>query len=42
MAELMKIVRIGTGGLACLLAASISAQPVGVADRFGKDGSSTT
>ena len=37
MAELMKIVRAGTGALACLLAGSISAQPAGVADRFGKD-----
>jgi amidohydrolase len=37
MADLMKIVRTGTGALACLLAGSISAQPAGVADRFGKD-----
>ena len=37
MAELMKIVPTGAGWLACLLAASISAQPVGVAERFGKD-----
>jgi amidohydrolase len=37
MADLMKIVRAGAGALACLLAGSISAQPAGVADRFGKD-----
>jgi amidohydrolase len=37
MAEMLKIVRAGTGALACLLAGSAGAQPVGVAQRFGKD-----
>ena len=37
MAELLKMVRAGTGALACLLAASTPAQPSGVAERFGKD-----
>lgn len=37
MAELLKMIRSGTGALACLLAASTLAQPVGVAERFGKD-----
>lgn len=37
MVELLKIVRAGTAALACLLAGSTLAQPVGVAERFGKD-----
>ncbi|MBP8275617.1 MAG: amidohydrolase [Propionivibrio sp.] len=37
MAALPRIVRAGTGALACLLAASTLAQPVGGAERFGKD-----
>jgi amidohydrolase len=37
MTDLMKIVRAGTGALACLLASSISAQPAGVADGLAKD-----
>ena len=37
MTEVLKVVRAGTGALACLLAASTLAQPVGVAERFGKD-----
>ena len=37
MTALLKIVRAGTGALACLLVASTGAQPVGVAERFGKD-----
>jgi amidohydrolase len=37
MAELLKIVRAGTGALACLLAGSTLAQPGGVAERYGKD-----
>ena len=37
MAEFLKIVRAGTGVLACLLAASTVAQTSGVAERFGKD-----
>lgn len=37
MAALLKIVRAGTGALACLFAGSTLAQPGGVAERFGKD-----
>ena len=37
MAELLNIVRAGAGALACLLAGATPAQPVGVAERFGKD-----
>jgi hippurate hydrolase len=37
MAELLKIVCAGSGALACLLAGSTLAQPVGVAERFGKE-----
>jgi amidohydrolase len=37
MVALLKIVRASTAALACLLAASTLAQPVGIAERFGKD-----
>ncbi len=37
MTALLKIVRAGTGALACLFAAPTLAQSGGVADRFGKD-----
>ena len=37
MTALLKIVRAGAGALACLFAGSTLAQPVGVAERFGKE-----